>query len=81
MTSPPAYVTPAELVGILAQQPTIILDHATLEITAPTFGLNRSLMVKRLELLNGSQIITVGVNLETDAGLIVESERCVTREA
>lgn len=54
----------------LAAQPSIVLDNAVLEITAPPVGASRSLMLNRLELRNGSRIVTNGVNLEIDAVLI-----------
>ena len=59
-----------EVNALLMQQPMVILDHATLVITAPDLGSSRSLMFRSLELLHGSTIITNGISLEIDAGLI-----------
>ena len=42
-----------------------------LEITAPKSGRSRSLMVDHLELRNGAQIVTNGVNLEIFANVIL----------
>jgi hypothetical protein len=56
---------------LLRRQPSIVIDGATLAISAPARGSNRTLMLNRLELLHGGKIVTNGVNLEIDAELFV----------
>jgi hypothetical protein len=57
----------AEARGILAKQPSLILDGAKLYLTPPKVGFGRSLAVKDLVLRNGGQIVTNGVDLEIDS--------------
>jgi hypothetical protein len=64
----------SELKTMLGGQPTIVLDGATLTITAPRSGSSRSIAVKTFELRNGARIVTNGINLELDANSIA-SER------
>ena len=68
---PPTGISRADLTAQLERQPAVILDGAVLEITAPAAGSSRSLMMKRLELLNNSRIVTNGTNLEIYAGTTV----------
>ena len=60
-----------ELKTMLAGQPTIVLDGATLTITSPRSGSSRTIAVKTFELRNGARIVTNGINFELDANSIV----------
>jgi hypothetical protein len=60
-----------EFHNLLGRQPKIVIDGATLSITAPPQGSSRTLTLSRLELLHGAKIVTNGVNLEIDAELFV----------
>jgi hypothetical protein len=64
-------LTRAQIVEELSKKPIVVLDNAVLELTPPSAGSSRSLMLNRLELLHGSRIVTNGINLEIDAQSIV----------
>jgi hypothetical protein len=68
---PPPGSTPDQIDEILTKQPNLILDGATLDVTAPTAGLGRTLMINTLELRRGASIRIHGVNLEINARVIV----------
>jgi hypothetical protein len=67
----PPGISKDELHELLSRQPSIVVDGATLSISAPARGSNRTLMLNRLELLHGGKLVTNGVNLEIDAELFV----------
>ncbi|UFX49315.1 hypothetical protein HAP47_0005240 [Bradyrhizobium sp. 41S5] len=68
---PPPGSSAEQVDEILKAQPNIVLDGATLEITAPAAGSTRTLMINTLELRNGAAIRLRGTSLELDAHLLV----------
>lgn len=63
-----------EVRRMLSQQPSIVLDGVSLIVTPPAVGSSRSIAVKSIELRNGARIISNGVNLEIDVGIIVSNK-------
>jgi len=66
--------TPEQIREMLTAQPSIVIDGATLYVTAQSAGVGRSLAVRNLELRNGGRIVTNGINLEVSA-LLVSSDK------
>jgi hypothetical protein len=68
---PPPGSSAQQVDEILKAQPSIILDGATLDITAPAAGSTRTLMINTIEFRNGAAIRLRGTSLELDARLLV----------
>lgn|ERR1017187_7975491 len=67
----------AEIQAMLSRQPSIVIDGAALVISPPSVGSSRSIAVKSIEFRNGGRLVTNGVNLELDAGIIVSDRGAI----